>query len=130
MYETFKSIHLGLAAVSFSGFVLRGYWMMMAPALLERRWVGILPHIVDTGFLLSGVALIVVLGLPLATSGWLHVKLAALVVYVVLGSIALKRGRSKRIRVAAFVLALTTFAYIVGVAMSKTAVSWLTFGGL
>lgn len=125
MYETVKFAHLSLATLSVGGFVLRGYWMMSEPTLLKRRWVRVLPHVVDTVFLLSGVALIVALRLPLAQSTWLQIKLAALVAYVILGSLALRRGRSMRVRVTAFALALITFAYIVGVAYSKSGASWL-----
>jgi uncharacterized membrane protein SirB2 len=50
---------------------------------------------------------------------WLSVKVGALLLYIVLGSIALKRGRSKPVRAAAYVAALATFAYIVGVAVTK-----------
>ena len=65
------------------------------------------------------------LNLPVLTQPWLVAKLVALVVYVVLGSIALRRGRTQQIRAIAFVMALATFAYIVGVALSKSATSWL-----
>ena len=41
-----------------------------------------------------------------------------LVAYVALGTIALKRGRSRRVRAAAFAAALATFAYIVAVAIA------------
>jgi uncharacterized membrane protein SirB2 len=56
---------------------------------------------------------------------WLQIKIAALLVYIVLGTIALKRGKTKRTRSLAFVLALLTFAYVVGVALNKSGASWL-----
>ena len=98
--------------------------MKQASAQLQRLWVRITPHIVDTVFLLSGVGLIFVLRLPILNQPWLLTKFGALVLYVLLGTIALKRGRTKRIRVAALALALMTFLYILGVALSKSVNSW------
>lgn len=124
MYTTFKFVHLCAAIFSFSGFVLRGYWMLTDPPLLQRRWVRVLPHTIDTVFLLSGLGLFLTLRLELMQNEWLVTKLAALVVYIILGSIALRRGPSLRVRATAYVLGVLTFAYIVGVAITKSNLSW------
>ena len=125
MYESLKLVHMSAAAVSIGGFLLRAHWMLRSPALLEHRWVKVLPHVVDTTLLLSGIGLVLLLRLAFAQSTWLHIKLTALVVYIVLGSIALKRGKTKRSRAIAAALALATYLYIVGVAISKSTGSWL-----
>jgi uncharacterized membrane protein SirB2 len=52
--------------------------------------------------------------------GWLTAKVVGLIGYIVLGSIALKRGRTRHTRVAAFAAALVMFAYIVSVAITKS----------
>jgi uncharacterized membrane protein SirB2 len=127
MYASLKIIHVSAAILTISGFCLRGLWMMSGSPNLERRIVRIAPHIIDTIFLLSGVALIVTLSLPVLSQPWLLMKFAALVVYILLGMVALRRGRTKPVRVTAFLLALATFAYIAGVAMSKSLSSWLDF---
>ncbi len=124
MYETLKLIHIGTAILTISGFTLRSYWMFTGSSKLQLRAVRILPHIVDTVFLLSGIALIVTLKLPVLSQNWLLVKFVALVAYVVFGAIALGRGKTMRSRTTAFVLALVTFAYIAGVALSKSTASW------
>lgn len=125
MYLTLKYIHIGAAVLSISGFVLRGAWMLSASPLLDRRIVRILPHVVDTLFLLSGIALVLVLRLSVPDQPWLIAKLVALVFYIVLGMVALRRGRTPAVRLAAFLLALAVFAYIAGVALSKSTASWL-----
>ncbi len=125
MYATLKLIHVSTAVLTISGFTLRGVWMLIDSPNLERRAVRIVPHVIDTLFLLSGIGLILTLNLPVMTQPWLLTKFVALVAYILLGSIALKRGRTRQIRVAAFTLALMTFAYIAGVAMSKSMGSWL-----
>ena len=125
MYLPLKYAHLALAIVSISGFVLRGLWMMSGSALLDRKAVRIAPHVVDTLFLITGIALILQLALPVMQSPWLLAKFAGLVVYIVLGAIALRRGATMPIRQVAFVGALSAFAYIVGAAVSKSPASWI-----
>ena len=127
MYLTLKIIHISAAILSVSGFFLRGLWMMSGSPMLERRLVRIAPHIIDTIFLLSGITLILTLKLPVLSQPWLLMKFAALTVYILLGTIALRRGKTIRVRVMAFVLALAVFAYIAGVAMSKSLGSWQEF---
>jgi uncharacterized membrane protein SirB2 len=124
MYLLLKYLHVCVAVLTLSGFILRGYWMLCGSMLLQRRWVKIAPHIIDTIFLLSGIALITLLKLPVLHSPWLLAKFAALLLYIVLGAIALRRGRTRRVRATAFMLALAMFAYIVGVALSKSTASW------
>jgi len=130
MYAALKMIHVAAALLSISGFMLRGSWMLAESPKLNLRAVKIAPHIVDSVFLLSGIWLVVALHLPVLSQPWLMAKLVALVFYVLLGMIALRRGRTKRTRRIAFGLALVTFAYIVGVALTKSVASWLAFGGV
>jgi uncharacterized membrane protein SirB2 len=125
MYVLRKHAHLAVALVSISGFLLRGAWMMTGSALLDYKAVRIVPHVVDTLLLISGIALVVQLSLPVMQSPWLLAKLGGLVVYVMLSAVALRRGPTPAIRQIAFVGALTAFAYIVGAAVSKSPASWM-----
>ena len=56
-YAALKSVHVSCVAVSYSLFFLRGVWALRDHVYLERRWVRIVPHVVDTLLLLSAVAL-------------------------------------------------------------------------
>lgn len=118
-YATVKAVHVGAAALSISLFVLRGAWMLRAPERLAARWVRIVPHVIDTLLLASALWLAGQIGVE-GTRGWLWAKVIALVAYIVLGSIALKRGRTLRARVVAFALSVATFGYIVSVALAKS----------
>ena len=126
-YTLIKTLHMLSAVVTISGFILRAYWMMTQSEKLRHRATRIAPHIVDTVFLLSGVALIAVLNLNAFSQPWLLAKFAGLILYIVLGTIAIKRGPTLQIRVIAFVSAVAVFAYIVGVALTRSAASWLKF---
>ncbi|WP_428036270.1 SirB2 family protein [Amphritea sp.] len=120
MYMILKHTHITFAALSILFFTLRGYWMLTTAEKLKRRWVKIAPHIIDTLLLLSAIALTISVNQYPFTHSWLTAKLIALIAYIVLGTIALKRGKTKRVRTLAFVLALTCAAYIVWVALHHT----------
>ncbi len=112
-------VHAGLALLSLLGFVIRGVWMMRGSPMLTRRWVKIAPHFIDTLLLLSGVTLVIHYRIYPTEQSWLAAKLLALVVYIVVGSIALKRGKTRVIRVTAFFAALMVFAYMLAVANTR-----------
>ena len=127
MYVTLKYGHLLLAVVTISGFVVRGYWMTKNSALLTHRVTRIAPHVIDALFLLTGIAMVYLLSLPVMGSPWLLAKFAGLLAYIVLGAIALRRGPTLQIRLIAFVGALSAFAYVVGAAIAKSPASWLAY---
>jgi uncharacterized membrane protein SirB2 len=126
MYLTLKAIHISLATLSIAGFILRGVWMFRNSPILDRVIVRIAPHVVDTAFLISGIWLIVLLQLRVMQQEWLIAKIVALILYIVFGAIALRRGRTIQVRTAAFVAALTAYLYIMGAALLKSPASWLT----
>ncbi|MBB3120691.1 SirB2 family protein [Pseudoduganella violacea] len=119
-YYTLKHIHMGCAALSGSLFLLRGSWMLLDSPKLQQRWVKVMPHIVDSLLLLSALAMVFLSAQYPFVQGWLTAKVLALLVYIGLGTVALKRGKTKSARVAALVGALVTFAYIAAVAVKKT----------
>lgn len=123
-YLALRHIHITAVVISIALFTLRGIWMLADSPRLQDRWVRILPHVVDTVLLASAIALTLVLGQYPFAQAWLTAKLVGLLAYIVLGSIALKRGRSKATRAAAFAAALLTVAYIVGVAVHHHPTSW------
>lgn len=117
-YLTIKYLHMSAAGLSLALFVLRGAWRAFSPARLDARWVRIVPHVVDTVLLVSALWLAWQVGR--GATPWIAAKIVALLAYIVLGSIALKRGRTPAVRATAFVAALATFAYIVSVAFAKS----------
>jgi uncharacterized membrane protein SirB2 len=123
-YGLLKGIHVGAVAISLALFALRGAWMLYSPARLLQRWVRILPHVVDTGLLGSAVLLAWQQGAG-AMRGWLAAKVVALLVYIALGTVALKRGRTRRVRIAALIAALAIFGYIVSVALTKSPLGFI-----
>ncbi|MDZ7811181.1 MAG: SirB2 family protein [Arhodomonas sp.] len=96
-----KHIHLTTVVVlRIALFLLRGYWMFAGSSMLQRRWVRIAPHVNDTVLLVSALWLAVsVSPCPDRLPRLDHRRdLLALIVYIVLGTIALKRGSTMAAR--------------------------------
>lgn len=125
MYLIIKYFHTTLAALTISGFLLRGVLTLTGSELLNNRVIRIAPHIIDTLFLTAGIALVFMLNLNPMQHTWLLAKFAGLIAYIGLGMVALRFGRSRDIKIVAFVGAVAVFAYIVGVALSKSPASWI-----
>jgi len=99
---------------------MRSYWMFTQSERLNRRWVKIAPHIIDTGLLTSAVALAVLLQISPFVYTWLLAKIIGLLGYILFGTVALKRGKTKKIKVIAYMMAMLSFAYIISVALTKS----------
>src|SRR3989338_8368820 len=78
--------------------------------------IRIVPHYIDTALLASALALAYTIGQYPFVDAWLTAKFFGLVLFILLGTIALKHGKSKSIRIAAWFGALAVFVYIVLVA--------------
>lgn len=124
-YLLLKHFHMTCAALSGSFFLVRGTWMLAESPLLQRRWVKTMPHLIDSLLLASAVWLAVWSHQYPGPQPWLTAKLVALIAYILLGSVALKYGRTKAVRALAYVAALATFGYIVTVAVTKNALFFL-----
>ncbi|MCW5598040.1 MAG: SirB2 family protein [Nitrosomonas sp.] len=119
-YIFLKLIHVSSVILSYSLFMTRGIWMMRGSARLQQRWVKIMPHIVDTVLLASAIALaILIKQYPLADA-WLTAKVMGLLVYIGLGMVALRFGKTRVIKISAWVMAQIVFFYIVMVALTKS----------
>jgi len=116
----FKYLHLSCITLSGLFFMLRVIWRQQQSPRLQQPWVKILPHGIDTLLLCSGILLAINLQqYPLVTA-WLTAKFFALLMYIVLGTIALKRGKTANIRLMAAFGAITVFAYIIAVALTRS----------
>ena len=117
-YAALKTLHLSTIVLTLALFVLRGVWMMADSPRLQARWVRIVPHLNDTLLLASGIGLAVLTQQYPLVHGWLSAKFFALLLYIVLGTFALKRGKTRGQRIAAWVAALLVFGYMVAVALT------------
>lgn len=117
---TIKTIHVLSAAVSIGLFVLRGIWMMRDSPRRRARWARIVPHVNDTILLVSAIGLALLTYQYPLVHGWLTAKVIGLFVYIGLGLVALRFGRTRRVRTLAWVAAVAVFVYIVSVALTRS----------
>jgi uncharacterized membrane protein SirB2 len=117
-YLAIKWVHVGSVLTSITLFMLRGGLMLADSPWLRTPVLRIAPHVVDTVLLTSALMLTTIVHQYPFVQGWLTVKVLALVLYIVLGSFALRRGRTKGVRTAALLAALLVFGFIWSVARS------------
>lgn len=119
LYSVIRAVHIG--AVAFSGllFFVRGLLLnvfgVVAAMAAPVRW---LSYVIDTVLLLAAVSLTVIVRQFPLVDGWLTAKVLLLVVYIGLGSFALKRGRTRRARTLCWIAAVAVFLMIVGIALT------------
>jgi uncharacterized membrane protein SirB2 len=114
-YFLAKHLHQLAVVILIAAFVIRGLFMLAGSGALQRRWVTIVTHVNDTVLLVSALYMAFVIGFQ----DWVIAKLVGLVVFVGIGIVALKRGRTKGVRTAAFVAGLVLLAYLAAVAVKK-----------
>lgn len=124
IYWAVRTLHVACAAISIAGFAARGALMLADSPHLHQRWLRVAPHVVDTLLLASAIWLAWFLGQMPFVHGWITAKVFALLAYIVLGMVALKRGKSKGARAGAFAAALGAAGYIVWVALTRDATPW------
>lgn len=114
-----KLIHMSTAFISISLFLIRGFWVFTESSMMNKKWVKIVPHVNDTVLLISAIILAIGLQQYPFTHDWLTAKFIALLLYIVFGMFALKLAKDIKNKMIFFVLALLTFSYIVGVALTR-----------
>ena len=119
-HMTLKLVHQSTVLLSIAGFAFRGGLMLAGSSLLYRRWMRSWPHVIDTLLLVSGIWMAVNIRLNPLEHPWLATKIIALLAYIALGFIALRLGKTRRIRITAFIAAVLCFAYIALVGLNKT----------
>jgi uncharacterized membrane protein SirB2 len=124
-YVALRHAHIGLVALSGGWFALRA-----AGQLAGARWPLSLPAraaswAIDTSLLTAGALLWAALQIHPLVQTWLGVKLVLLVVYVGLGTMALRRARTPAARLGWTLAALGCFGFMVSVALAHHPLGWL-----
>jgi len=117
-YPPILLAHVTLVVASGALFAWRG-----AGVLADRCWPlqpgwRVVAVVIDTALLVAGVLLWALLGLHPLRDPWLGTKLTLLLLYIALGTLALRRARTHRARALAFAAAMTCYAFMVSVAIT------------
>ena len=121
-----KHIHVSSALISFVLFFLRGIWSFNDSPVMRQRWIKIVPHIVDTLLLASAITMAIMIQQYPFVNSWLTAKVIGLLLYIGLGFVALKYGKSKITRVTAWLAAQLVFFYIVLVAIKHNPLPFIS----
>jgi uncharacterized membrane protein SirB2 len=114
-----KYVHVTSVVLSISGYLVRGVWMMRESRWLQKTWVKLSPHFIDSTLLISAILLAIQTQQYPFVQDWLTAKVVALIAYIVVGAIGLKYGKTKKIRIGAWFGAIAIFLYIVLVALTR-----------
>ena len=124
-YPQILFVHILAISLSGSLFALRGLGVLAGARWPQAAPVRYLSYSIDTVLLTAALMLLTILPGAMFANGWLTLKLALVVVYVMLGSFALKRGRTSRIRTTCLIAALLVFVMIIGIALGHHPLGWL-----
>jgi uncharacterized membrane protein SirB2 len=120
-------MHVLFVLLSGFSFFMRGIGHLRSDPWVQKKIIRILPHVIDTGLLLSAIALLVVTETSPLTD-WVLAKIVALVVYVFLGVMAFRVAKTQVRKATYWVLALIVFVYMFAVAKTHLALPWLSLG--
>jgi uncharacterized membrane protein SirB2 len=123
-YLLVRAVHVAAVSVSVPLLVVRSVIGIRTSPASVPRVLRILPHIVDTALLASAVLLSVILRQYPFAAPWVTAKVLALVAYVGIGTVAVKRGRTPRARALALAVALVIVGYIVATALHHEPAPW------
>jgi uncharacterized membrane protein SirB2 len=128
LYYWIKNAHLATVTFNIGFFMLRYFWMLNRSPLVQKRIIRRISQFNDTLLLLAGISMAILSSQYPFQSPWLTAKLIGLLVYIILGTLALRRARSHRARTLFGILALLTVGYIVLVATYRTPEPWALLG--
>jgi len=120
MYMGLKHLHMLCAVLSILGFIIRGGMKLADSPMLQKKWIKIAPHIIDTVLLLSAIGLLFTLQMNPLTQSWLIAKIIGLLLYIGLGLVVMRFASTRAIRTVAYIAAIVVFGYILVVARAKT----------
>lgn len=118
LYLPIKHLHLTLVATSLILFVARGFAIMAKQQWVQKKIVKILPHIIDTVLLITGIMLMVVVQQFPISHDWLTAKMILLVGYILFGIKAMKSESPMKQR-SYFAAAVACILLMITVATSK-----------
>jgi uncharacterized membrane protein SirB2 len=119
-YFALRTVHIACAMLTITLFTFRGLLMVAGSQLHRNMVLRVVPVAVDIVLLTTALMLTTVIRQYPFSTGWLTMKVLLLVAYVALGSVALRPGRTRRMRIAAFVGALATVTFLVTVARTHS----------
>ena len=124
-YLQILHLHVGSVVLSGGLFATRALLRVANNPLANHRGLRVLSYVIDTSLLIAAIFLALIIHQYPFVNGWLTTKVLLLVLYIGLGTIALKRARTRVGRTLAMSAALLVFLFIIGVAVRHHPAGWL-----
>ena len=115
-YPQIRLFHISCVLLSGSLFCLRGLLMLAGSAAANHVMLRWLSYAIDSALLTAALMLMTLLHQYPIQQNWLTVKVLLIVVYVVLGSFALRGARTYRARAGFFAAAVLVYLFLISVA--------------
>ena len=128
-YPAIKSAHIALVAASGTLFAVRGVMVLAGQHRAMAKPWRMLSYAIDTLLLTAGIALWVMLSLNPVSNPWLGTKLLLLLLYIVLGSLALKRARTPAARLGSYIAAVAVYLFMASVALAHHPLGFMCMWG-
>ena len=116
-YIILKQLHLSCITLTFLLFNLRAIGHLFGATWVRHKWLRVVPHMVDTVLLVTGILLAIKLQQYPFVDAWLTAKFFALIAYIIFGSLTLKHASSLQTQLLSYIAALLAFAYLVSTAL-------------
>lgn len=114
-----KHLHMTLAVISVAFFILRFAWTIKESGMLQKKWVKISPHIIDTFLFVIGIGMAFKLAINPLEYLWLAEKLCAIVAYIFTGYYALKMAKNRMMQFFGFLGAMGWVLLVFKIAATK-----------
>jgi uncharacterized membrane protein SirB2 len=118
IYPWLLPLHITLVTLSVALFALRGLGVLAGQAWPMAGWARGLAPVIDSLLLLAGGTLWWLLQLNPTRDHWLLAKLVLLIVYIAVGTLALRRAPTRTAKALCFALALAVVGFMVGIALA------------
>jgi uncharacterized membrane protein SirB2 len=124
LYSAVKMLHVSCVLMSGMLFALRGGLMAYGSPYANHRVPARVSSVIDTVLLGSAILLTTLIHQYPLIQPWLTAKVILVVVYIVLGVFALRRGKSRMGRIGFLIAALTTYGFIISIALTHDPRGW------
>jgi uncharacterized membrane protein SirB2 len=129
-YDEIKWVHVGCVLASGALFSLRGSLMLCGSRYANHVSLARLSYVIDTTLLAAAVLLVLTIHQYPFVQAWLTAKVLLLVVYILLGIFALRRGKTRRTRGRYLLAAILVYVFIISVAVTHSPIGVFAFDRL
>lgn len=128
-YAEIRLVHITAAIASGLLFFARGLGMVHKATWVMTAPVRYASYAIDSVLLTAALMLMTIVRQYPGVDGWLTMKVFLVVVYIVLGIFALRRGKTPEARLGFWIAAMLVFLFIISIAITRHPLGFLSLMG-